>query len=265
VNEDHWFNVVYHPLQEPDGEVTGIIAVLTEATLQVRARMELERANRELEEFAYASSHDLQEPLRMVSIYSQLLLEQVPTDAGDARLFAGFVRDGVARMESLIKDLLTYSRIVHPEQEEARAADLNESLEEALTVLRVRIEETGASIVSDPLPHAVAEPRQLALVFQNLLSNALKYCQPEAKPEIRIEATELDHQWVVCTKKTKASASIRSMRSASLACLNGFTKAPIPERAWGSPFVSHRRALWRPDLGHQPRRRARLRVFVFLA
>jgi PAS domain S-box-containing protein len=200
VAEDHWFNVVHHPLQESDGQVVGVITVLTEVTNQVRARVELERANRELEEFAYASSHDLQEPLRMVNIYSQLLLEHVPTEGEDARVYAGFVREGVVRMEVLIKDLLTYSRIVHPEQDEARDADLNESLREAISVLRVRIEETGAAIAADPLPHVAGEPRQLALVFQNLLSNAIKYHRPDAPPRIEIQAMELEDRWVILIK-----------------------------------------------------------------
>jgi signal transduction histidine kinase len=148
VVEQHWFNIVYHPLQEADHSVSGVIAVLTEVTAQVRARMELERANRELEEFAYASSHDLQEPLRMVGIYSQLLLEQVPGTDRDAQMYAEVVRNGVLQMEALIKDLLTYSRTVHPEQDEAHSADLNQSLQEALGTLQMRIEETGAVIES---------------------------------------------------------------------------------------------------------------------
>ena len=200
VAEDHWFNVVYHPLQESDGAAAGIIAVLTEVTGQVRARMELERANRELEEFAYASSHDLQEPLRMVNIYSQLLLENVPAEGEDARVFAGFVRDGVTRMEALIKDLLTYSRIVHPEQDEVQDADLNQSLSEALSVLKVRMEESGAEVVGVSLPLVVGEARQLALVFQNLLSNAIKYTRIGEKPYIEIDATEHGDRWLISVK-----------------------------------------------------------------
>ncbi len=195
--EDHWFNAVYHPLLELDGKVAGIIAVVAEVTGQVRARMELERVNQELEEFAYVSSHDLQEPLRMVSIYSQLLLDSIPALGEEAEMYAGFVREGVTRMEALIKDLLTYSRIVHPEQDDPKSTDLNESLQEALHVLKIRIDESGAVVKSDKLPRVIGEPFQLALVFQNLLSNAIKYRGRDARPFIQIRAKEQDDRWVV--------------------------------------------------------------------
>jgi signal transduction histidine kinase len=142
------------------------------------------QANQELEEFAYVASHDLQEPLRMVSIYSQLLLESIPDLGEEAQTYAGFVREGVTRMEMLIKDLLTYSRIVHPEQDDPKSTDLNESLQEALETLKIRIEESGAVVKSDKLPCVIGEPFQLALVFQNLLSNAIKYSGAGARPLI---------------------------------------------------------------------------------
>ena len=99
VVEDCWFTFVYQPLKEPDGTTVGIVAVAIDVETHVRARQELERVNRELEEFAYVASHDLQEPLRMVNIYTQLLLKNYIGDEPEAQQFAGIVRQGVARME----------------------------------------------------------------------------------------------------------------------------------------------------------------------
>lgn len=196
--EDHWFNVSYQPLREPDGRVSGIVAVLTEVTAQVKARRDLETANRELEEFAYVASHDLQEPLRMVNIYTQLLLKR-PGLEGDAMAaqFAEFVHTGVRRMVQLIQDLLVYSRVVHPEQETPRRADLNRAFDEALDVLRIRIEERQAVVTRDPLPAAWGETGQLALVFQNILSNSLKYCPPDVQPRIHAEVRRIEDKCLV--------------------------------------------------------------------
>ena len=198
--EDHWFNVLYSPLFEVAGSV-GVIVVATEVTAQMRARQALERANRELEEFAYVASHDLQEPLRMVNIYSQLMLERFLQSDPAAQQFAGFVQKGVRHMQELIKDLLTYSRVVHPEQDEAQRASLEKSLEQALGGMRARIEETGAAILRDgALPEVLGEERQISLVFQNLLSNALKYCHSEEPPQIEIATEDVGEKWVVSVR-----------------------------------------------------------------
>jgi PAS domain S-box-containing protein len=197
IPEDHWFNVVYHPLREPDRSVSGLVAVCSEVTAQVIARKELERANRELEEFAYVASHDLQEPLRMVSIYTQLLLERHIPDNPAAQEYAGFVRQGVSRMAELIKDLLIYSRVVHGEDPDWGSADLNVSLSEALKMMESRIRESGAEITIAPLPTVRGESSQLAHVFQNLLSNSLKYRRADLTPKIAVSAERKSQDWIV--------------------------------------------------------------------
>jgi PAS domain S-box-containing protein len=197
--EDHWFNVAYNPLRELDGTVTGIIAVLTDVTVQVLARQEVERVNRELEEFAYVASHDLQEPLRMVNIYTQLLVRDFCSKDPKAEKYAGIVRQGVARMERLIRDLLTYSRSVQNDELPVGKADLAAALTEAMSVLKHRIEENGAVITAEgPLPVMRGDTAQIAHVFQNLLSNSLKYRKKEVPPQVYISAKLNGDSCIVC-------------------------------------------------------------------
>lgn len=198
VSEDHWFNVVYHPLLEPEGVVSGVVAVCSEVTAQVITRKELERANRELEEFAYVASHDLQEPLRMVGIYTQLLLAR-PDDPG-AREYAGFVREGVSRMAELIQDLLVYSKAVHTDDTVWGTADLSVSLSDALKLMESRIRESGAELTIATLPTVRGESSQLTHVFQNLLSNSLKYRRADLEPRIAISAKRSTQDWIIAVQ-----------------------------------------------------------------
>ncbi len=205
--EDRWFNFAFNPLREADGTVSGLIAVLTEVTVQVRARQDLERTNQELarvngslEEFAYVASHDLQEPLRMVNIYTQLLLQSSNGEREKREQYARFVQDGVQRMESLIHDLLTFSRTIHNGQEPVATAALSVSLSEALTVLKARMEESGAIVTASPLPIVRGDGQQWAHVFQNLLENSIKYRAPDRVPEIHITAEREQHQWIVAVR-----------------------------------------------------------------
>ncbi len=181
-------------IRDESGEVRRILGVVVDATERKLAEEELRRkndeltqANKELEEFAYVASHDLQEPLRMINIYSQLLLRRDGLrDDATAAQYADFVHKGVGRMEELISDLLVYSRVIHSDQEEPQTASLDQCLNDAIAVMQVRIEETEAITVCEPLPRVVGDEKQLALVFQNLLSNALKYRKEDVKPRIRI-------------------------------------------------------------------------------
>ncbi len=188
-SEDHWFNLVYHPLRESDGTVSGFLAVATEVTAQLLARRDLERANRKLEEFAYVASHDLQEPLRMVNIYSEMLLKRLGEKDETSQQYRDFIREGVLRMERLIRDLLAYSRTVHEDASPVGVADLSASLNESLSIFKLKTEEAGAIITFDPLPVVRGDTLQLRHVFQNLISNALKYRRPDVIPTIHISAT----------------------------------------------------------------------------
>ena len=192
VLKDAWFNCVFHPLREPGGTVSGIVVVCSDVTVQVLARSALERANRELEEFTYVASHDLQEPLRMVNIYTQLMARDLQPHLNDtSRGFAAQVDSGVKRMEQLLKDLLNFSHLIHTGKDETlvlKSADLNVSLAQALGTLQNRIEAEQAVIIAGPLPKVRGDEAQLSQVFQNLISNALKYPKRLNRPRSRSPA-----------------------------------------------------------------------------
>src|SRR5262249_15017997 len=140
---------------------------------------ELARSNRDLEQFAYIASHDLQEPLRMVAAYTQLLAERYrgKLDA-EADKFIGYAVEGALRMQTLIQDLLAFSRVGH-NGNSGKSADCNRVVNEAMLNLRAAIEESGASVTYDSLPSVAAEPAQLVQVFQNLIGNAIKFRSKE--------------------------------------------------------------------------------------
>jgi PAS domain S-box-containing protein len=168
-----------------------------------RSNEELKRVNRELEEFAYVAGHDLQEPLRMVNIYTQMILGDVVAQNAahpDLDLYAGFVRQGVTRMQALIRDLLTFSRTVQADERPAGAAALADALDEALSVLKDRIDEDGVRITAGPLPTVRADVSQMAHVFQNLLSNAIKYRRPRIPAEVHISAQTDGASWIVSVR-----------------------------------------------------------------
>jgi signal transduction histidine kinase len=154
----------------------------------------LARSNAELEQFASVTSHDLQEPLRMVHSYVRLLAERYhgKLDA-QADEFIGYALDGVTRMQQLIQDLLGYSR-VGSRGAELRSTDCQAVLCTTLKLLHVAIIESGAAISYDPLPTVMADEKQLGQVLQNLLSNALKFRAPMA-PRIDVSAQRTGREW----------------------------------------------------------------------
>ncbi|SEW17568.1 MEDS domain-containing protein [Natrinema salifodinae] len=152
-----------------------------------RSNERLEESNKRLEQFAYAASHDLQEPLRMVSSYLQLLERRYGDDLdGDGEEFLEFAVDGADRMREMIDGLLQYSR-VETRGEPLEPVDLDDVFESVREDLRVQIEETDAEITADPLPPVRGDASQLRQVFQNLLSNAIKYSGDEP-PRIHVSA-----------------------------------------------------------------------------
>jgi len=193
--------IMLSPLESTEGIlVTAAIRDITTRKKTDAQVLELNRSNEELGQFAYVASHDLQEPLRMVASFTELLARRYKGKLdSDADEFIGFAVDGARRMQRLIQDLLAYSRVatkgndlVHTSSEEA--------LRRALMNLRAAIEEGGALVTHDPLPTVMADERQLIQVFQNLIGNAIKYQNPGV-PRMHISAARnADKKWTFSVK-----------------------------------------------------------------
>jgi signal transduction histidine kinase len=155
---------------------------------------ELERSNHDLEQFAFIASHDLQEPLRMMAVYAEMLGECCGKAGGDADKYIHYVLDGAVRMKAMIKDLLEFSRIGN-DGTEIKATNSEPLLTAALLNLTAAIQESGAHIVHDCLPTVMANSSQLQQVFQNLIGNAIKF-RGTRSPVIKISAEWRNAEWV---------------------------------------------------------------------
>jgi signal transduction histidine kinase len=172
-------------------EVENAHGLLSEKT------RELERSNRDLEQFAYVASHDLQEPLRKVASFTQLLQKRYGGSLDDrADQYIEFAVDGAKRMQRLIQDLLSFSRVGRtgvPRED----VDLEGVLKAALSELSERTKETGAEIVHDPMPVVHGERALLQQLFVNLVGNSLKFRDPDRAPVIRIEVRSMRAHWEI--------------------------------------------------------------------
>src|SRR5205085_3345205 len=203
-----WISVTGEPVFDEAGNFKGYRGVGSDITARKRAEAELRRAhdelakkadelqrsNAELEQFAYVASHDLQEPLRMVSSYTQLLARRYNDKLpGEAQEFMHYVVDGAARMKQLIEDLLAYSR-VGTKGKEFKPVPVEAPLKRAIANLHAAISESSAGVTWDALPSVQADEVQLAQLFQNLIGNALKFRGP-AVPRIHVSAGEQAGEW----------------------------------------------------------------------
>jgi PAS domain S-box-containing protein len=157
---------------------------------------ELQRSNEELAQFAYVASHDLQEPLRTVSVYTQLLGRRYGNALdGDAQLFMKYITDNAQRMEHLIRDLLEFSQIDCRDVQQFRSTSSEASFNEAVANLATGIDESSAMITHDPLPSVRGDSIQLTRLFQNLLVNSIKYRKPDQAPAIHASARRNGREW----------------------------------------------------------------------
>jgi PAS domain S-box-containing protein len=197
-----WTLTTLSPLHDEQGRIYRLVGTATDIsdrkhkeTELLHQKQELARSNDELQQFAYVASHDLQEPLRMITSYLELLARRYQGQL-DARAdqFIAYAVDGAKRMQTLIHDLLSYSRVGTLNQPRV-LVDCGVMLTRVLTNLQVVIAESQAVITYDPLPQVNADPTQLAQVFQNLISNAIKFCGEDV-PQIHIGCERTLNQWL---------------------------------------------------------------------
>jgi PAS domain S-box-containing protein len=201
--EDRYFNFVYQPWHDPGRKIQGVFVHAVDITEQVVARKhveqamgELQRAYQDMETFAYSASHDLQEPIRNIAIYTQLLQR----DFGDllkgepATLLDGILA-GVLRMDTLVKDLLEFSRATKTMEGVPQRISASEVLQTVLSALKNKIQESAAEVTYDELPTVWMHEVHLTLLLQNLVGNALKYRKENEAPRVQIRAIHGDAEW----------------------------------------------------------------------
>ncbi|MFP8958018.1 PAS domain S-box protein [Natrialbaceae archaeon A-CW3] len=182
------------PVRDANDEIYAGMVVVQDITERKEYRRQLEESNERLEQFAYAVSHDLQEPLRMVTSYLQLIDRRYGDALGDdGEEFLEFAVDGGERMRKMIEGLLEYSR-VETQGEPFEPVDLDAILDEVRDDLQLRIDETGAEISAEDLPTVAGDASQLRQVFQNLVDNAIEYSGDEP-PRIDIAAERAGDRW----------------------------------------------------------------------
>ncbi len=190
-----WTLTTLVPLRDAQGRIYRIIGTATDISDRKRQEEDLARSNAELQQFAYVASHDLQEPLRMVTSYLELLERRYKGQLDPkADQFINYAVDGAVRMQTLINALLTYSRVGSTTQS-YEAVDLAEVLQDVLTNLQVTIAQNDAIVTHDPLPQVNGNCIQLIQLLQNLISNGIKFRREDA-PRIHIGVKRLADKWL---------------------------------------------------------------------
>jgi PAS domain S-box-containing protein len=184
------------PIRDDSGQAVALSVIARDITERKRAENELRRANQDLEQFAYSASHDLQEPLRTIKIYSELLADRLGTAVeGETAEFLDFLRCAATRMELLVRDLLAYTQVTRLDAQ-PEETDANQALTETLANLGSAIAESGATVTRDKLPVVRVHGTHLRQLFQNLVGNAMKYRSEDRTPTVHIGAERQDGHWV---------------------------------------------------------------------
>lgn len=190
-------------IKDDDGRIIGAVAVNRDITDQIEIEETLREQtrslaarNEDLAQFAYAASHDLQEPLRMITVYLQLLSQRYGDQLDkDAEQYIAYAVDGAARMRQLIIDLLAYAKVGRNDQA-FTVVSLEAVLRQVLANLELPIQESHVTITNEPLPIVWAAKTQMVQLFQNLLSNAIKF-RNQTNPQIHITARQDETQWII--------------------------------------------------------------------
>jgi light-regulated signal transduction histidine kinase (bacteriophytochrome) len=184
------------PVKDSQGKVVRWFGTSTDISEQLRREQELRRANDDLEQFAYSASHDLREPLRNVVVYSQLLKKRYGGRLEpQADEFLRYIGNGAKRMEELVSDLLAYTRAGSSADGPVELTDSQAVLQQVLENLKQAIEESHGQVAHDPMPVTLVRPRHLEQLFQNLISNSLKYHKESEFPRIHISAARQGSSW----------------------------------------------------------------------
>lgn len=189
-------------MTDDSGHPIGMWSIVRDITQRKRIEMEreqaiqsLQRSNEDLKQFAYVASHDLQEPLRMVASYTQLLAERYEHQLDEkAHRFIHYAVDGATRMQALIRDLLAFSR-VETRAGAFEAVNAHSAFDKALANLQAMIDENGARVTTDDLPHVLADESQLTQVFQNLIGNGIKFHRASVTARIHVSASRRGNHW----------------------------------------------------------------------
>lgn len=202
-------NFVYEPYKDADGKILGVLAISIDVTQQVLSRQKIEevvsertkelaatnqnlqRSNAELEQFAYIASHDLQEPLRKISMFSQMLEQSLGELNDKSTRYLSKINDSTDRMINLVRDVLAYSQL-SKENRTLEPVDLNKIVADIKTDFELLIEQKGAVFETDVLPMLQAIPLQMAQLFGNLISNALKFTREGVPPVITIRVKKVE-------------------------------------------------------------------------
>jgi PAS domain S-box-containing protein len=181
------------------GRITMWIGSNTDIHEQKEKEEELRRANEDLKQFAYSASHDLQEPIRNVAVYSEVIARRYANVLDDTgRQYLEFLREGGHRLTTLVSDLLAYTKASMAELSQS-TVDASEALQNAIASLNQAIRETGAQVTWDPLPEVSMGEAHLQQIFQNLIANGLKYRNSEP-PRVHVNATRRGNQWCFSVK-----------------------------------------------------------------